>query len=230
MSHDEFAEALGGFLGRPISLSHVADWERGAVEPSASVLLAAAELTGLPVDELCGSAPAAVVARLERLEAEVDRLTRLEGRVDELLARVDGRARYVPAAGGPVRSLDELDRAIGQLEAEINEIGRRLRRHWGEPFVTHGAAAVAGPFQRIVARIGTLESRMVEVAGVVGAPSGGYPGQPDPTAGEEVLLSWLEDVVTMLEQQMPAVLVRARDLRSLDLPAERDGETGAEHW
>jgi transcriptional regulator with XRE-family HTH domain len=228
MSQDEFAKALGHFLGRPISPSHVADWERGVVEPTASALLAAAELTGLSVDELRGAAPAAVVARLERLEAEVDRLTHLEGRVEKLLACVDGRARYVPAAGGPVRSRDELEREIGQLEAEITEIGRRLRRQWSEPFVTQGAAAVAGPFERIVARIATLESRMVEVAGVVGAPSGGYPGQPDPTAGEEVVLAWVEHVVTMLQQQMPAVLVRARDLRSLDLPAERDGDAGAQ--
>jgi transcriptional regulator with XRE-family HTH domain len=228
MSQDEFAKTLGHFLGRPISSSYVADWEHGVVEPTASALLAAAELTGLSVDELRGAAPAAVVARLERLEVEVERLTHLEARVEKLLARVEGPTPYVPAAGGPMWGRDELEREIGQLEADITEIGRRLRRHWSEPFVTQDATAVASPFQRVFARIGTLESRMMEVAGVVGAPSGGYPRQPDPAAGEEVVLAWVEHVVTMLQQQMPAVLVRARDLRRLDLSAEGYGDAGAE--
>ena len=64
---------------------------------------------------------------------------------------------------------------------------------------------------------GRCASGMIEVAGVVGAPSGGYPGQPDPADGEEVVLAWVKHVVMMLQQQMPAVLVRLGTGRTMTL-------------
>jgi transcriptional regulator with XRE-family HTH domain len=75
LSQDDFAQALGDFLGHPISQSQVSDWERGRFEPSAGVILAVAELADISVDQLRGTGPSLWMDRLERLEDQVDRLT-----------------------------------------------------------------------------------------------------------------------------------------------------------
>ncbi len=91
MSQDEFARELSKFLRRPMSQSQISDWERGRFEPSASILLAVAEMAGLSVDELRATGPASMIERLEHLENEIDRLIRPEGEaadVQELKAQV----------------------------------------------------------------------------------------------------------------------------------------------
>ena len=52
MGQKEFAEALGKVLGRPVSRSQVSEWESGAREPRARILVAAAIVAGLPVSEI----------------------------------------------------------------------------------------------------------------------------------------------------------------------------------
>ena len=75
LSQEDFAQALGDFMGHPISQSQVSDWERGRFEPSASVLLAVAELADVSVDQLRGTGPSVWMDRLERMEDQLDRLT-----------------------------------------------------------------------------------------------------------------------------------------------------------
>jgi transcriptional regulator with XRE-family HTH domain len=114
LSQEDFAQALGRFLGHPVSQSQISDWERGRFEPSASVLLAVAELADLSVDELRGTGPRLWMDRLDRLEDQIERLTqeadhpgpefvgRLEAleaesqRIGELLAQIVG---YLDVAG-----------------------------------------------------------------------------------------------------------------------------------
>ena len=80
LNQEDFAKELGEFLGHPVSQSQISDWERGRFEPSASVLLAVAELANLSVDQLRGTGPRLMIDRLEHLEGQVDRLSR---QVDE---------------------------------------------------------------------------------------------------------------------------------------------------
>jgi transcriptional regulator with XRE-family HTH domain len=75
LNQEDFARELGEFLGHPISQSQISDWERGRFEPSATVLLAVAELADVSVDQLRGTGPSLFLDRMERLEGQVDRLS-----------------------------------------------------------------------------------------------------------------------------------------------------------
>ncbi|HEX4213541.1 MAG TPA: DUF5919 domain-containing protein [Candidatus Dormibacteraeota bacterium] len=58
LSQGELARGLGDVLGKQVSQSQVSDWERGRYEPGASVLVAVAEATRIPLPELLGPATA----------------------------------------------------------------------------------------------------------------------------------------------------------------------------
>ncbi len=113
MSQDEFARALGDRLGHPVSQSQISDWERGRFEPSASVLLAAAELADLSVDELRGAGPPSLVQRIERLEEEMDRIARRSAMADEPDLQVDGSMSERLAA------LETESTRVGALLAQV---------------------------------------------------------------------------------------------------------------
>lgn len=65
MGQKEFAHALTEILGRPVSRSQVSEWESGAREPRARVLLAAAIVAGLSVS---------VILREERIGVLLDQI------------------------------------------------------------------------------------------------------------------------------------------------------------
>ncbi len=113
MSQDEFARALGDRLGHPVSQSQISDWERGRFEPSASVLLAAAELADLSLDELRGAGPPSLVQRMERLEEEMDRIARHTAVGDEPDLQVDGSMPQRLAA------LETESTRVGALLAQV---------------------------------------------------------------------------------------------------------------
>ena len=75
LNQEDFAKELGEFLGHPVSQSQISDWERGRFEPSASVLLAVAELADVSLDQLRGTGPNVLLDRLEHLEGQIDRLS-----------------------------------------------------------------------------------------------------------------------------------------------------------
>jgi transcriptional regulator with XRE-family HTH domain len=117
MSQEEFARALGEFLGHPVSQSQISDWERGRFEPGASILLAVAEMADLSIDELRSAGPPALVERLERLEAEVERMA------DS--SRPDAHVTIDPNAGFEER-LAALERETGRMGALLAQMIQAL--------------------------------------------------------------------------------------------------------
>ncbi len=119
LSQDDFAKALGDFLSHPISQSQVSDWERGRFEPSASVLLAVAEIADVSVDQLRGTGPSLLMDRLERLEDQVDRLTQdMVQPGSEFAGRLEALGKESKKVGGLLAQIvASLDRA-GLLPSE----------------------------------------------------------------------------------------------------------------
>jgi hypothetical protein len=169
-------------------------------------LLAAAKLARLPIDSLLSDSAASPDRQATRLES-------LERQVADLTRRLEQRERQdqVASTSLPERvDVDALEGTIAELEGELYEVGRQLGRPWDNWVEREESGDRADLLRR---RIGTLEARLVVVAGMVGAQAGGYPPAPEGAdAEDEDFQVWLADVTAILQRQLPSILQRAQAL------------------
>lgn len=75
MTQAEFASALGAETGSRPSSTQISDWETGRAQPLAHILIAAAQVARVSIDQLVGMAdPDRLYKELELLRARVERL------------------------------------------------------------------------------------------------------------------------------------------------------------
>jgi hypothetical protein len=198
-------QGVVGERGEKYSESSVSNWIRQRARPPADVVLAAAKAVGISLDERLG---------IGREPTEVDRqLAEMARRLGELEGRLEGRtAPPAPSIAARPASLDDLQQAVGELETDLNGIGRQLRRPWEEPEHISYADPAASEPRRLARRVSLIEARHLEVASMLGTLHRGRPAQPDPAAGEEALLRWLTALVTLLREELPALRQRAAEV------------------
>jgi DNA repair exonuclease SbcCD ATPase subunit len=168
--------------------------------------------------------------RLQEVQQELGRQRRqnaaVEARLEELASRLESGAVSMPQASTPAaRRADELQGVLGDLQTEVGKLGEQLGRQWDESSGISYADLAATPAERLNRRVGALEARLAEVAGMVGAPYGGYPPAPDPSVGEDERLEWVAEVVGMLQHQLVEVTRRAARFRQASGGSRGTAET-----
>lgn len=119
--------------------------------------------------------------------------------------RQPSEAVEVPARQ-PAMDLDSIVLVVSDLEAEMAEVGRNLRRPWGSQAARPNADASHSNEEGLRQRVGTLMTRMLEVRKMLGLPDGpDYPSQPATTAETSELFEWLGHVTGMLRQAISEV-------------------------
>jgi hypothetical protein len=196
------------------------DWRQNPRSLPAVALVAAAKLAGLPIDSLLSASPASPDRQASRLES-------LERQVADLTRRLEQREQqdHVASTTEPTPvSVDTSERMVVELEEKLYSVGRQLGRPWDDS-VEYDASAGRAEFLRH--RIGTLEARLVTLAGMVGATAGGYPSAPESADIEdEEFRMWLADVVAILQRQLPSVLESAETLLRTREGERRASEEG----
>jgi transcriptional regulator with XRE-family HTH domain len=200
-------EQLGvvGEKGERYSESSISNWIRGRAKPPAEVVLAAAQAAEISLDDRLGIGHKAsgLERQLHEVQAELaqqrSNSAAMERRLEDLAARLEGR-ESLPSTSGSTLLLELI-----RLDAELADVGHRLGRRWASEASWSRAAIQADSHEDVVARIGTLQARMSEVAGMVGVSFTAYPAEPSLPTTDELFSEWLGKVVEMLRQQMPAI-------------------------
>jgi len=210
-------EQLGvvGERGERYSESSISNWIRGRAKPPAEVVLAAAQAADISLDDRLGIGRQA--SGLEQQLAEVrDELARqrrqtsaVEARLEELAAHVGSGGSAPKASTGSGGAEAGVLRDIDELVAQVARVGERLGRPAAEPSGISYADQAASPAERIARKVGALEARLAEVAGMVGAPYGGYPAAPGPSATIDQQCEWAVEVMGMIRHQLVEVAARA---------------------
>jgi transcriptional regulator with XRE-family HTH domain len=137
LDQGQFAEALGERLGRAIPRTQISDWERGRYEPGATVLVAAAELAGVTVDELLIGGGGPLTHRLENLDDAVHELQEAVKGEAGLAARLASSERESERVGALIaRIIEVLEEAghpltVVEQSGEPERQGRERRRAGG---------------------------------------------------------------------------------------------------
>jgi len=196
------------------------DWRQNPRSLPAVALVAAAKLAGLPIDSLLSDtqvSPGHQASRLESLERQVADLTRR-------LEQREQQDQTVTATRPTQDTVDSLERTIGELEGELYGVGRLIGRSWDDSVERDESDGRAEILRQ---RIGTLEARLVMVAGMVGATAGGYPSAPQSADVDDAeFKTWLADVVAILQRQLPSVLEGAQTLISTPKRERQASEGG----
>jgi transcriptional regulator with XRE-family HTH domain len=200
-------EQLGvvGERGERYSESSISNWIRGRAKPPAEVVLAAAQAVGISLDDRLGIGRQAsgLEQQLHEVQAELaqqrSNAAALERRLEDLVARFDERGSQ------PTRSFDRQLDDLTHLNAALAKVGRQLGRRWAGDAVASRPEIEAESQEDLVTRIGVVQARMSEVAGMVGAAFVAYPTEPALPATEDTFREWLANIVPVLRQQMPAI-------------------------
>jgi transcriptional regulator with XRE-family HTH domain len=120
LDQGQFADALGKYLGRAIPRSQISDWERGRHEPGATILVAAAELSGRSVDELLTGSSGPLARRVDQLEDAIEEIREELARLRVLADWARQMADIPPdQLSATSDRLDRLEQAVRQLSDEI---------------------------------------------------------------------------------------------------------------
>ena len=206
------ARRIQPLLGRTYADRTVSAWGRGDVMPPADAVFAAAQATGVSLDERLGIGrePTALERQFAELQEQFDDQRRvsaaMERRLEELAARLGDAAASSPhydaeAAG----DLSKTEAALIQLEVDLTHLGSLLGRRWDDR--ARPAPSDASMTERVMRRIGRIEARIAEVG--VPAPPGGYPPRPE-SADEDAVRRWAAEELSILQQQLQSVQERVR--------------------
>ncbi len=238
----EMVERLGPLQARTAGTRRSwYDWHERPETVSALAVLGALHLLGPAgaveaifsrAAERAEGSPESQVTDLKRQLLEVqEELTRqrrhnevVEARLEELASRLEPQgAALGPTSAVPLSSQRDLEHVLGTVESQVAALGQQLGRQWseGSPYV----AAAATPAERLIRRVGALETRLAEIASIVDARYGGYPPAPDPSRGDDAVWVWASDVVSMLRQHLTEVNLHASRFAKQSRERRRKGES-----
>ncbi len=206
------ARRIQPMIGRTYADRTVSAWGRGDVMPPADAVLAAAQVTGVSLDDRLGISrePSALERQLADLQDQFDRqrtvIAAMDQRLEELTAKLEERPVRPWTQGADLAQAEDV---LVRLETNLTDLGRLLGRRWDERIAYSDLGASV--MERVTRRIGRIEARMAEVG--VAAPRGGYPPRPN-TDDEDVVGSWVAEELPVLQHQLALVRERAERFTS----------------
>ena len=239
MTQAEAVEALSPYQSRSSSRptsrrQRWYDWVARPVSVSSLALVAAAHLANMTVDELLNDAGLPQTPRdadesgelrrqLAEVQAELARQrvlnTEVQRHLAELADRVGGRPSEMSNQAMPTaQGLGDALRVLAVLEDRVAELGSKFGRRWDSVLPDHDSESLSTAVRR---RVGAVQARTTEIAGMAGVPYGGYPTAPI-SEKEEVLSTWVVRVVEVLQEQLAAIETRTDRLKpAADGPTRR---------
>jgi hypothetical protein len=210
------ARKIEPLIGRTYADRTVSAWGRGDVMPPADAVFAAAQVTGVSLDEKLGIGrePTALERQLADLQEQFDRQQRvtlaMERRLEDLATRLGEPAvSPVTQTAGRMSDLSVAEAVLIQLEADLSHLGRQLGRQWDDH--VGSAESDMSATKRVMRRIGRLEARAAELG--IPPPQGGYVVEPA-SDDDATVQAWVTDLLPILQRQISLVEDRVRRLAS----------------